>query len=145
MGDYIEIDGKQRKITTRKDRYQMIWFNSKNYYLHRYIAERHIPNPNNLPCVNHIDGNPSNNSISNLEWVTYLENNVHAKQNGLWGKNILDKRKLNDIQIQEIKQKYIPHKYSMYKLAEEYGVDYRTIWNVVNNKSYTKEYLNNIL
>ncbi len=134
-------EGKYRKITTRKDGYQVIWFNKKLHYLHRILAEKFIPNPENKPCVNHIDGNPSNNSIDNLEWVTNLENNEHAKKNHLWGKNVINKRKFNEDQIQEIRSKYIPFKYGVKKIAQEYRVDYRTIWNIINNKSYIKEYL----
>lgn len=47
-------------------------------YLHRLIASYFIPNPNNKPCVNHKDGDKSNNNVSNLEWVTYSENHEHA-------------------------------------------------------------------
>ncbi len=130
------------KITTRKDGYQMMTVNGKLVYVHRYLAEKHIPNPDNKPCVNHIDGNPSNNSLDNLEWVTYLENAEHARENKLWGKNILTRRKLTLTQVEEIKNKYVPRKYTMKKLADEYDVHYRTIWDIINNKSYTKEYLN---
>jgi hypothetical protein len=49
----------------------------KNYSMHRLVAEHFIPNPNNLPQVNHIDGNKSNNHYSNLEWVTNRENVSH--------------------------------------------------------------------
>lgn len=44
------------------------------YYLHRLIAEAFIPNPDNKPCIDHIDRNPLNNSISNLRWCTHTEN-----------------------------------------------------------------------
>jgi hypothetical protein len=131
------------KITTRKDGYQMMTVNGKLVYVHRYLAEKHIPNPNNKPCVNHIDGNPSNNSLDNLEWVTYLENAEHARENKLWGKNILSRRKLTLQQIDEIKKKYVPRKYTIRMLSQEYGVDYRTMWDIINQKSYIKEYLNN--
>ena len=55
----------------------------KQFYVHRLIAEYFIPNPNNLPQVNHIDGNKLNNSLDNLEWVTVQENVIHAYKNGL--------------------------------------------------------------
>jgi hypothetical protein len=46
----------------------------KMFYAHRLVAEHFLPNPNNLPVVNHIDGNKLNNSVTNLEWVSYSEN-----------------------------------------------------------------------
>lgn len=46
----------------------------KNYKIHRLVAEAFIPNPNNYPCVNHKDENPSNNCINNLEWCTHKYN-----------------------------------------------------------------------
>ena len=43
--------------------------------LHRIIAEAFLPNPNNLPCVDHIDDNPSNSVADNLQWCSYKTNN----------------------------------------------------------------------
>lgn len=46
--------------------------------IHRLLAIYFIPNPNNLPYVNHIDENKQNNDLSNLEWCTLEYNNKHS-------------------------------------------------------------------
>lgn len=56
---------------------------NQQYSLHRLVASAFIPNSNNKPCVNHIDGNKHNNVADNLEWVTYSENQKHAFATGL--------------------------------------------------------------
>ena len=50
----------------------------KTYRVHVLVAQHFIPNPMNLPVVNHIDGNKTNPDYTNLEWVTYSENTKHA-------------------------------------------------------------------
>jgi len=62
-----------------------LWKDSKQYtkYVHRLVAIAWIPNPLNLPEVNHIDGDRLNNQVSNLEWCTRQGNAIHAVRTGL--------------------------------------------------------------
>lgn len=49
--------------------------------VHRLVAEAFIPNPDNLPCVNHKDENPTNNVIDNIEWCSYKYNDLYGTRN----------------------------------------------------------------
>jgi len=69
---------KKRKQETNNDGYKTIKLcnngKKKNYKVHRLVAETYIPNPDNLPEVNHIDEDKTNNNVTNLEWSTHAYN-----------------------------------------------------------------------
>lgn len=79
--------GKMLSISKNPKRYPRVSLTkdgvSKGYNVHRLVAKTFIPNPDNKPCVNHIDGVKTNNKATNLEWCTYKENISHAVANGL--------------------------------------------------------------
>lgn len=60
--------------------YTVLWKNSQPKWttVHRLVAETYIPNPDNLPIINHKDQNKSNNSVENLEWCTIQYNNAYT-------------------------------------------------------------------
>lgn len=67
-------------------------------YAHRLVAEEFLNNPDNLPIVNHIDGNKMNNSVDNLEWSNYSDNVVHAYENNLIAKRKKSEYYNNDLE-----------------------------------------------
>lgn len=92
----ISNDGKVYSLRSNRElhvktnvvhKYCEIEFNYKGvvtyHRVHRLVAMMFIPNPLNLPFVNHIDGNKSNNIVSNLEWISGTDNNLHAINAGL--------------------------------------------------------------
>jgi hypothetical protein len=86
ISNYGRITNKNNRLakpSKSANGYWVININGKPALLHRLVAMEFIPNPDNKPHVNHIDGNKYNYQIDNLEWVTVRENNIHAIETGL--------------------------------------------------------------
>lgn len=104
--------------------------NGKLYYvhLHRLVAQAFIPNPSNLPCINHKDNNPDNNSIDNLEWCTHKYNSRYAyKQERLskvGEKNHMSK--LSETEVLEI----FNSKLGRIPLSMKYNVSKQTVYDI---------------
>jgi len=103
--------------------------------LHRLIATAFLPNPDNKPYINHIDGNPRNNSLNNLEWCNASENQIHAMATGL-NKRGVDhgKAKLNIDDVVFIRT--FRSLYSWVDLSKIFKVDPKTIRDAFYAKSW---------
>lgn len=99
--------GKQMKQSLHTKGYKTVSLtkdgDTKTLYVHRIVAEAFIPNPNNFPCVNHIDEDKTNNFVENLEWCSEQYNTTYGKARikqakALRGRGLADchKQKISD-------------------------------------------------
>lgn len=137
-------NGRGYRVVTTQSNNQ-----KKNFYIHRIVAECFIENSNNLPQVNHIDGDKSNNHYTNLEWCTADQNITHAMETGLirHGENApnvkLTERDVLDILTAHSQNPSI----CLGALSTKYGVAVSVIsriisgvrWNRVWKKFHSKE------
>lgn len=105
---YVELskDGKAKKVS-----------------IHRLVAEHFIPNVEDKPQVNHIDGNKVNNKVDNLEWVTASENIKHAHNNSLRG----EFHKGIAVEQYTMSGEFVRRFKSINKASKITGIDYSTI------------------
>lgn len=123
-----------------KDGYLKVWINGAQQSVHRLVAEKYLPNPENKPCVKHINGIKNDNRVENLEWVTHRENELHSyrvlnkKPNcnfkciGLDNCNIKPFIYNNKVylKIQELLNDFNINKSHFYKIKNTLGIRYIT-------------------
>ena len=114
----------------------------KAFKIHKVVAKAFVPNPENKPIVNHIDGDKLNSLPSNLEWATYSENSQHAYDNSL----IIPSRgedhyfsKLTNKDIVFIREHYRPRckAFGARALGRMFNVSHAVISRVCSNQTWT--------
>lgn len=130
----LTFDGYIKATLSKNDK-------AKDFRVHRLVAEAFIPNPENKETVNHIDGDKTNNCVSNLEWATRSEQTQHSYDLGLKkpmpGRNNPN-AKLTDEQVREIRSLYVKgsKEFGTVALGKKYDVHAGVIERVVKRKSY---------
>jgi hypothetical protein len=114
--------------------------NNKRFHtgIHRVVAIAFIPNPNNLPQVNHKDGNKLNNEEDNLEWSTNSDNQLHAIVNNLTNPNYGENHHLAKFNNSEVKVLRELHKKGLSNkhLALCNGISQTAMSNILREKTY---------
>lgn len=126
--DGVEVFKKGQILATKiNDRGYVEVKLSKDGYgvykkVHRLVSEAFIENPLNKEEVNHIDCDKTNNNVTNLEWVTHSENQVHAHREGLYkregsnnSQSILTEEMVSDIRCKKEKGHKLNNIYEEYK------------------------------
>jgi hypothetical protein len=109
----------------------------KNGSVHKLVAEAFIPNPDNLPTVNHKDGNKLNNHVDNLEWMTGRDNCLHAIEIGLSkvrGSHCAT-AKLDEDRVGKMRQMFKDGA-AIRDIALRFEIHYTHCWNVVTGRSW---------
>ena len=131
------IKGRIMRINVSQRGYPSICLRAKPVMrfvsVHRLVAMAFVPNPENLPEVNHIDLVKTNNAATNLEWVSRLDNYLHAASLGI----MPFKRALTDGAIFAIKRLY-DEGFTQSQIARRYGIDKSTVSRLVWGKRRRK-------
>lgn len=160
VSNFGRIKSLEREIPARKGQFKPIFISQKilenvknsegylqvtlckykvkeNITVHRLVAISFIPNPENKPFVNHLDGDKTNDFDWNLEWSTSQENCLHAHKTGLqisYSGESCNLSKLTEKEVLEIRSLY--KKLSEEDIAFKFNVTASTINRIQNKKTW---------
>lgn len=126
-----------KPVQSEKTRYARVcvwdYKNSKRSFvrIHRAVAAAFLPNPENKPELNHISGDKSDNSVSNLEWCTRSENMKHAYRTGICPPPTPRPRPVAHI---DLEKREIEMFHSVKDASTSTGVEKKDIYNAIYNK-----------
>lgn len=111
--------------------YKRIELKNKKYLVHRLVAKQFIPNPKNLPQINHIDSDKTNNRVDNLEWCTNKQNCIHSVKSNTFGASKLKSEHIPII-------RYILNNKCMSEteIGKLFGVHRKTINDISTNRTW---------
>ena len=132
----VERGGKPKAVSIARGYIIVnLWKDNVQYprRVSRLVAQAFIPNPDNLPEVNHKDGNKLNNNVNNLEWVTRSENILHSYRIGL-RKKPLSNAKINQSIADKIRELRGIMNYA--DIGKVYGVSYSTVAHIMRGSRW---------
>lgn len=104
-------------------------------YIHHLVANAFLTKPEDKQIINHKDGNKLNNQVSNLEYVSYSENNQHAYDTGLHGRGEKHyNAKLSESDVKQIKKEGKRNTYQ--DIADKYNVSKATVRDILIGKTW---------
>lgn len=143
IGEVRSVNGRVLKQVLNDQGYALVRVSGPRKILrvHRMVAEAFIPNPNNLPFVNHIDCVRDNNCAANLEWCTQWQNLHHSHvlgrmQRDYWSGRRSPNATLANSTVEQIRTEYAKGGISWAALAKKYGTNKRTVGRIVSGESY---------
>lgn len=123
----------ERKVQPHTNGYLQIVLVRKNLFIHRLVAEAFIPNPDNLPEVNHKNGRKTDNRVDNLEWCTSQENHLHCRRS--IGKTWSTRKTLSWEDVCYIRSSNLSNS----SIAKKFGVGSTTISHIRSFKRRVKK------
>ena len=130
------IKGRELRCgSPNKKGYHRVNIKGTTYLWHRVIAETFLPNPDNKPCINHLNGDKADNCIENLEWCTNAENRAHAVACGLHAVGEDYDRKLTEAEVRRIREQYLCGA-SQSTIAKIFDIGQQNVSKVVLRKAW---------